>query len=555
MNRLSFVAAAALGILTSLPAAAQPRSRVRHQASEPTPAPQAQADDDDRASSNDDDLDGPEAKAVATFKLDDLIKVMVRQSPTIVRARLERETAHGGAGASRKEQAWVFSAQAQYERDAIGAGTPVEQLEPLQVLSQDRYSGGVSLGRKLPTGGTITAEVDASHSTKELNVPLQLLAQQNAATNSGLPDIFYENQATAKLTFKQPLLRGFGPDVTLAPQHKADLAFAEATLKAQLAAEDTIKDLEIGYWELAYANFAVDVAAQALEFVKKQDELTRQEMRAGTAPATSGNAITYQMAIRDEALISAKLELEKKSMELRRIAGLEIGRRDIVMKPVDPFEVGDEEFTVDGALTRSHKANRKLAALTIEKKMADIDVDVAQNGRLPEVDVTLSGALTGTGDTGSAAFNGISSGDGYQVMAGLSISLELTGAAKHAHAGARAKRRILDVQKADLERQIDAEVVAATKAVIAGRTRVALADKAIAMAEENLRAERANFLAQRTNNFGVMARQGDLVDAQLKRGRAIAEYHEAVTQLRYLSGTLLEQYHLDVNPHDDDEGK
>lgn len=548
MNRFSFVAAAALGILTSLPAAAQPRSRVRHQASEPVAA-----DDDRDSSSTEEDEDGPEAKAVATFKLDDLIKVMVRQSPTIVKARLERDQAHGGAKASRKSQAWVLGAQVNYERDAIGAGTPVDKLEPLQVLSEDKFTGGLSLGRNLPTGGNISAELDVSHTTKELNVPLQLLAQQQAASNSGLPDIFYENQAIAKLTFKQPLLRGFGPDVALAPQKKADLSAAESTLKAQLAAEDTIKDMEVGYWELAYANFAVDVAAQALEFVKKQDELTRQEMRAGTAPATAGNAITYQLAIRDEALISAKLELEKRSMDLRRIAGLEIGRRDIVMKPGDPFEVGDEEFTVDEALSRAHKANRKLAALTIEKKIADVDVAVAANGKLPQVDLTLSGALMGTGDTGTATVDGIASGDGYQVMAGLSVSLELTGAARHAHKAASAKRRLVDVEKADLERQIDAEVVAAAKQVISGRTRVALADKAIAMAEENLRAERANFLAQRSTNFQVMQRQGELVDAQLKRGRAIVEYHQAVTQLRYLSGTLLDHYNLDVNPHDEAE--
>jgi outer membrane protein TolC len=81
---------------------------------------------------------------------------------------------------------------------------------------------------------------------------------------------------------------------------------------------------------------------------------------------------------------------------------------------------------------------------------------------------------------------------------------------------------------------------------MSGRTRVALADKAIAIAEDNVKAERASFLAQRSNNFQVMQRQGQLTDARLRRGRAIADYRVAVAQLQYLSGTLLDTYRIHV---------
>src|SRR3954471_24491299 len=118
MNRFSFVVAAALGALSSLAAAQPSRGRTHHQASQPR---EAEDDDDSRSSSIDED--GAEAKGVAVFKLDDLVSVMVRQSPNIVKARLERESARGDAGAARHEQSWVLGAQANYERDAIGAGT------------------------------------------------------------------------------------------------------------------------------------------------------------------------------------------------------------------------------------------------------------------------------------------------------------------------------------------------------------------------------------------------------------------------------------------------
>jgi outer membrane protein TolC len=167
---------------------------------------------------------------------------------------------------------------------------------------------------------------------------------------------------------------------------------------------------------------------------------------------------------------------------------------------------------------------------------------------LPQIDLNLSGALQGFGDTSSAAFTGVSGGDGfaYSVTAGLTMSFELSGAAKSAHAAAVAKRHRLDVDRVDLERQIDAEVVSSVKVLMSGRTRVALADKAIAIAEDNVKAERASFLAQRSNNFQVMQRQGQLTDARLRRGRAIADYRVAVAQLQYLSGTLLDTYRIHV---------
>ena len=56
-------------------------------------------------------------------------------------------------------------------------------------------------------------------------------------------------------------------------------------------------------------------------------------------------------------------------------------------------------------------------------------------------------------------------------------------------------------------------------------------------------------MAGRSTNFQVMQRQAQLIDARLRRGRAVADYHVAVAQLQFLSGVLLEQYRVNVRPH------
>jgi outer membrane protein TolC len=349
-----------------------------------------------------------------------------------------------------------------------------------------------------------------------------------------------------RATFKQPLARGFGPSVALANERRADLLSSEATVKAQLAAEEMVRDLVVGYWDLALSAFEMDVRAQALELAKKQDQLTHEQMRAGSVPATALNAVTYEIQIREEALLRAQLEVEQKSLELRQKSGLELGRRDVLMRPGERFEIGDYEFDVEDMLERSRAANRKLATIQLQKKIADIEVNVASDQVKPQLDFTVSGALIGDGDNAGTAIGAI--GDSYEVTVGLSLQFELSGAARKSRDAARAKRRRLDVDREEAIRQIDTAVVSAVKQVTAARARVGLADKAILVAEENVRAERASFMVNRTTNFQVMQRQGELVEARLRRGRAVSDYHKAVAQLQFLSGIILDQYRVNVRP-------
>ena len=545
MHRLTCLVAAVSTVLTiPTSVAAQPRGRSQPGAASVQP------------SADPDEGDGPEAKGVVLFKLDDIIEVAVRLSPDLARARADRDTARGAAGAARKEQSWVLTANANYQRDAIGADTPDNRLEPLATISDDKVTGTLGLGRNLPTGGNLKLELGLSHERRELNITGEVLAQQPGQPQ--LPqsecgenvDIFCQDQATARITLRQPLAQGLGSDVALAPERKADIAAAQATIQAQISAEEMIRDIVAAYWDLAYAAYEVDKRAESLQLARDQDRTTRQQIRAGVAAQSALDAVNYEMALRDEALLAAKLEFEKKSLDLRRKAGLEIGRRDILVQPSDALEIDKQEWNVDEVLARSHKINRHIAKIVLEKRSADVDVAVANNGMLPRVDLTLSGAVLGTGDTSSAAFSGLggdsNNGFGYQVIAGVSMSFELSGAAKSAHAAALAKRHRLDIDRVALDRQIDAQVVSAVKALQSGRTRVALADKAIGFAKANEEAERANFLAQRSNNFQVMQRQTQLIEAELRRGKAVVEYRTALVQLQYLSGTLLDTYRIRV---------
>ncbi len=495
--------------------------------------------------------DGPEAEEVAELRLDDLIQVAVRHAPDLQRAKTDRDAAKGAAGAARASQQWVMTAGAQYKSNAVGGQV---QVQPFGEVQQDSVMGSIGLGRNLPTGANMQIELGLGHTTTEINVPEGLqptgTAGQAASSTSGrLEDHYTRVNTTAKLTLKQPLVRGFGPGIALADETRADFTYAAETLKSQLAAEDMIREVVNGYWELAYAYYELETRNQSLALAEAQEKVTKDELRAGQTSMIQLNAVIYEIAVRKSAVLTAQLTLEQKSLEVRRKAGLGLGRRETVIRPGEAFEIGNEEWDIEEILAKSRKGNRRLAAIALQKKAADVDVKVAKDATLPSVDLSVSGALIGGGDTTGQSFSALSGIEGYEVMAGLSVQFELSGAAKSNYDAAQARRRRLNVDRADAERQLDAEVVTATKMVTSSRARILLADKATSVAEDNVKAERASFAAGKSTNFEVLDRQTKLIDSQLRRGRAVADYHQAVAQLQFLSGVILEQYRVNVRPH------
>jgi outer membrane protein TolC len=509
------------------------------------------AADRDRDDQDEDEGDGPEATAALPITLDDLIEVAIRLAPDATRAKVDRVVAKNLAEGERRSQAWIATSNGQYQRNALAEDV---EAPPFSIVAQDKLSAGVGLGRNLPTGGNLSVEAGLSRERDEYLIVTRLRDTLNAQSPAGTDpngnpyDYLLRNTASLRATLKQPLSRGFGPKVALAPIAKADLDASEATVKAQLATEELVRDLVVGYWDLALASFEVDVRAQSLDLAQKQETLTREQIRAGTAPSGALNAVTYEIAMRQDALITAKLDLEAKSLELRRKSGLELGRRDIALRPAEQFEIGPDEFDVDDILARSHAANRKLATNQLERKMADLEVAVARDQMKPQVDFTVSGAIMGNGDEASTAIGSLGGADSYEVMVGLQVQFELSGAAGKTRDAALAKRKRLEIDRQDMERQIDVAVVNSVHMVTSARTRVALADKAIVVAEENARAERLSFMVNKTTNFQVMQRQTELIEARLRRGKAVADYHKAVAQLQFLSGILLDQYRINVKP-------
>jgi len=513
----------------------------------------AQAPGDD---AGDDDFEGPEASGAVQVTLDELIEVAVRLSPELARSKTDKDAAHGEAIGIRK--GWHVEVEGKYDRTGTGGDVAVE---PLQTVSQDTLGATLTAGRKLGSGGAIAIQGGYNRQHKEVAISADLLAllnnpaaqlnldpaKQKELSDGSIAEDSTGYNAFAKMTFTQPLLKGAGA-VAKTEGKKLGLAATESTVKVQLAAEKMMKDVISDYWELAYSAQEVDILAQALAFAQEQDKVSRAEYRAGKIAETEINQIAFEIAQRKEALLNAQNLYEKKSHDLRRKVGLGLDRRDVVMRPAEPFEIGREDWDIKDTLTQAHQLNRGLAVNALERRIAELDLKKADNDRLPGLDLELSGGVNGTGTTPDEALAGAPTANGFTVMASLKFSFDTGPAAKGAYDAAHARYNKVEVQRLEAERELDTAVVQQVHTVQAARTRVSISEEAIRVATINAKAEQGNFLAGKTTAFNVMQRQTDVSNAMKRKARAVADYHIAVAALQALSGTLLPQYDINVRP-------
>ena len=477
---------------------------------------------------------GPSGEAV---RLDDLIAIAVRESAGLARTRADRTIAHAEAAAAGVGDDWITTAEVGWNKTVVGKDVA---YQPVQLTEDAKVTGTVGLAKRVPTGGTLSAQVGLAQSTQQYDLDprfgLDATETQQAVDNS---------QASAQLRLSQPLVRGFG-DAASAPRRRAEAAAEGANVKAQLAAEEMIRDLIVSYWELAYAAQELQVRKKSLDLAAAQFATTRDARRAGTVAESAMRAVEYQQAVREEALLRAQVEVEARSLDLRRLTGLEITRREIVLVPGDRFELAAADVRIDDALDLALTDNPRLQALLADKRAADVDVALAEDAARPQVDVGLAATLFGDGASSGEAVGALGAGGGYQVSATLSFQFELGAGRAGATTAATQRRAKVVIDAQDLRRMIEVEVVQAVHAVTAAQRRAELGDKAIDVAVATVQAEIANFKAGRSTNFEVLQRQDELVDAELRKARSIADHHIAVARLEFLTGTLLTRYGVAV---------
>jgi outer membrane protein TolC len=472
----------------------------------------------------------------------DLVEVAVRRSPGLAMARADHKAAVERAEAAGAIDQWRLLGAVGVARSALDSASAT----PSSPIDDRSTQGQLGLQRNLPTGGQLTVTAGAASFQREYVAFTRTTSGTTAPTGGTVP--LGRSTATVRVEASHPLLRGLGEDVARADQHQARLAARTLDAQARDQAATLVRDLVVGYWELTYDSAVLTVERDGAELARKQVQITAEVVRAGLQPASAVKRAELEVALREEAMLRAEQAISDQSLALRRMAGLELSPDARTLVPTDALELPTTTVNLDDALAAATQHSPSIIAKDLEQRSADVDVDVAHNALLPRLDLDLSGAVIGTGDSLDQAAGHVGDGQAYQVTAGLSLQWDLGGAAGAVNAAARVHRVRLDAERADLDHQLTAAVISTVRQLDSARRRVALSQVAVEVGEDALRSEVVAFQNGRSTNVAVFQREGELADARLRFARAQVDATEASVVLQYLTGDLLERYGVEVLP-------
>ena len=368
------------------------------------------------------------------------------------------------------------------------------------------------------------------------------------------PDPAWSSAITLGLT--QPLLRGFGSEVALSELRLARNAARASTedLREQLLT--LIANVETAYWQLVLARQKLAAAEWLLEVgVEIRDVLAKRRSIDATAANYADAVATVERRRGD--LIVAQRDIRYSSDALKVIMndpGLPVGEETLVA-PADWMTDQPMRYNLGEAIAiaidRSPVVRRAL--LLIDD--ASIGIDVADNGRLPQLD--LSGQVRWNGLEGgvSSSYENLVNGGLVDYLLGLQFSQAIGNQAAEAiYRRARLERSSAVVA---YQRSIQQAVLQVKNALRDVRTSSLLIGqtRALRLAQaENLRALRVTqqTMGQLTPEFLSLKfqRQDGLASAQVREVQALVEYNTAIARLFESMGIGLQMNQIELRIDD-----
>jgi outer membrane protein TolC len=351
-------------------------------------------------------------------------------------------------------------------------------------------------------------------------------------------------------TYTQPLLRGLVIDQTRQQLKVTQInrEISEENLRATIT--NTLTNVRNAYWDLVFAQSAVDVAVRAVTLADKLVEDNRARVEVGVLAPLDIVQAEAEAATRRQTLAAAEATAQTAELALKRfiVTGTDDPLWRQKLQPVDLPSLAPAPTDIEGAVRRALGRRTDLMNARKNLESSDVSLKYFRNNTLPEVDLVASYGAQGIGGTSieraglgsSVITNTIPGGytDALRLLTNrdypnwnlqVNVSYNLWGSAAEAqYARARLQRNQSQARLRALELQVATEVTNAAITVQSNLKRVEAAQAARELAEKRLEAEQSKFEVGMSTNFFVVQAQRDLRDAQNTELRALADYRKSL---------------------------
>ncbi|MEO8706230.1 MAG: TolC family protein [Kofleriaceae bacterium] len=356
-------------------------------------------------------------------------------------------------------------------------------------------------------------------------------------------------RSTLGATLTQPLFRGFSPDLAIPKLEVLRAKIASDRERQQLTASimTIVERAETAYWGVLLSLYRHDVAVRSYKAAEDQRTLTQRQIDAGLLPSSDLISAESALAQRRVELLQAE-EATQASMDLlRSVMNLPRAEWSRPILPIDVPHFAPGGATAEDSLVLALKNRPELAQLDLDLKSALLSTRKAENDRLPQVDLGLTGTLFGQDSEYRGALSQLSSTDAraWGVFVNL-IWTPLQRSSSAAAAIARIQQDQTQVRKEQLVQAVWFEVREAVRNQVGAERRVKAAGTFRELAEKSLEIEQRKFLNGTSQNITVSQRQDAVAAARLAELDALLAHTRARTTLFKATGRLLAERHIEL---------
>jgi outer membrane protein len=460
--------------------------------------------------------------------LPELLQHAVQHAPQLATARIDIAIAQAQIEQSYARDDWHLDA-------LLSVNSSSGYFSGLRIDRSTTIGATVDVSRVLPTGGTLILHGGTSYS--RTNNPL----------NPG--DRINNWSDEVNVTFAQPLLRGRGRWLYEANERRATLSRDAAVLARRLAAINTVQTVVSAYWDLVLAERAIAITQASLALANERLRITTIGNQGGKIPRSEIPAVEQIIATREEEILNAELSIVDRSIALRRAVGLPIGQGELGLRVTMDLDTKENESRPLGELSeRAFSASPELAQLAKQDDVTKLDIEVTENGLLPQLDAALTLGPTTQSESFTTALRDLVRPSSIAVGGQLHLQTDFgqEDVKGQAHA-LRENRKKLEVNAFDIRAQISQTMARAVAQLELAKRRIALSQRAIDLANENIKIETDRFNLGRSTNFDVLNRQEELRQAELRRTQAMIDWQKALAIIQALTGDILPTYGITID--------
>ena len=402
----------------------------------------------------------------------------------------------------------------------------------------------VSLGKQLTTGGSVQLSTDIIRSNVR-----------------GDDDVEYKPnpywQPALTLDYSQPILRGFGEKVNLAQVYIARKLEQEAIESLRQSLIDTVANTEAAYWQLAYSWRALGIQLWLIDAAVELRDLIDLRRNYDASLADWAQAVsTVQQRVAD--VISFQQTVKEASDNLKVLIndpGYPLSG-ETVLAPVDEMIHTPIALDLRSSLLTAVSMRPDIRRAIFQIDITRIDEGVADNARLPALDLQAQVSTTGMAGDVDDAYNSTFGGDFISYVLGLTFEYPLGNrAAEAAWRESRLERSSAMVDYRTTIQTAILEVKTTMREVIDNAQYIDATRVARLATTEYLRAlevERET-LASLTPTFLnlIFSAQASLATARNDEFNAISAFNISVVRLHQAMGTILDMHQIGLQQLDE----